>query len=90
MTNPELTLETEEMTTEAPASIESDLIYGLESRPPLIESIFVALQHVFACFVGIITPGFNYLWGFGSATCRYYLYSQYVPSGFGHSYFYPS
>lgn len=57
MTNPELTLETEEMTTEAPASIESDLIYGLEARPPFVESIFVGLQHVFACFVGIITPG---------------------------------
>jgi xanthine permease XanP len=42
-----------ETTTEIP----SDLIYGLEARPPLVESIFVALQHVFACFVGIITPG---------------------------------
>ena len=42
--------------TNTPA-IESDLIYGLNSQPPFIESIFVALQHVFACFVGIITPG---------------------------------
>ncbi|MGB5633565.1 MAG: nucleobase:cation symporter-2 family protein [Waterburya sp.] len=57
MSNRELTLETEEMITEAPASIESDLIYGLEARPPFVEAIFVALQHVFACFVGIITPG---------------------------------
>ena len=57
MTNQELTLETENIPTEAPAKIESDLIYGLESRPPFVESIFVALQHVFACFVGIITPG---------------------------------
>ncbi|MGF1588479.1 MAG: uracil-xanthine permease family protein [Pleurocapsa sp.] len=56
-TNQELTLETEEIKTEAPASIESDLIYGLEARPPFVESVFVALQHVFACFVGIITPG---------------------------------
>ncbi|PSB11781.1 xanthine permease XanP [Pleurocapsa sp. CCALA 161] len=56
MTNQELTL-AEEIKTEAPASIESDLIYGLEARPPFVESIFVALQHVFACFVGIITPG---------------------------------
>lgn len=38
------------------ATINSDLIYGLEARPPFIESVFVALQHVFACFVGIITP----------------------------------
>lgn len=56
MTNQELTIETQDIKTEAPASIESDLIYGLEARPPFIESIFVALQHVFACFVGIITP----------------------------------
>ncbi len=57
MTNQELIVETEDIKTEAPASIESDLIYGLEARPPFVESIFVALQHVFACFVGIITPG---------------------------------
>ena len=56
MTNQEIAVEAEN-TIEAPASIESDLIYGLESRPPFIEAIFVALQHVFACFVGIITPG---------------------------------
>ena len=39
------------------ATITSDLIYGLEAKPPFVESVFVALQHVFACFVGIITPG---------------------------------
>lgn len=39
------------------ATIKSDLIYGLNSQPPFLEAIFVALQHVFACFVGIITPG---------------------------------
>ncbi len=41
---------------ESPALLESDLIYGLEDRPPVRESIFAALQHVFASFVGIITP----------------------------------
>jgi len=56
-TNKEITIKTENINSEAPTSIESDLIYGLEARPPFIESIFVALQHVFACFVGIITPG---------------------------------
>lgn len=56
MTNQEIAIK-ENIQTEAPAKIESDLIYGLESRPPFVESIFVALQHVFACFVGIITPG---------------------------------
>ena len=57
MANPEASIETKTTQAEAPAKIESDLIYGLESRPPFVESIFVALQHVFACFVGIITPG---------------------------------
>ncbi|MDB9524584.1 nucleobase:cation symporter-2 family protein [Oscillatoria sp. CS-180] len=38
------------------ATVETDLIYGLEARPPLKESLFAAIQHVFACFVGIITP----------------------------------
>ena len=59
MTNPDISIETEtqNLQNEAPAKIESDLIYDLESRPPFAESIFVALQHVFACFVGIITPG---------------------------------
>ncbi|MDB6105849.1 MAG: xanthine permease, partial [Gammaproteobacteria bacterium] len=33
-----------------------DLIYGLDDRPPLRETLFVALQHVLAVFVGIITP----------------------------------
>ncbi len=34
----------------------SDLIYGLDDRPPIRESSFAALQHVLASFVGIITP----------------------------------
>ena len=34
----------------------SELLYGLDDRPPLRETFFVALQHVFAVFVGIITP----------------------------------
>ncbi|MDX2257195.1 MAG: nucleobase:cation symporter-2 family protein [Pseudanabaenaceae cyanobacterium bins.39] len=34
----------------------SGLLYGLNDRPPIIESLFVALQHVLASFVGIITP----------------------------------
>lgn len=33
-----------------------DLLYGLEERPPLRETLLVALQHVLAMFVGIITP----------------------------------
>lgn len=34
----------------------SGLIYGLYDKPPLIEAIFVAIQHVLAAFVGIVTP----------------------------------
>jgi len=34
----------------------SDLIYGLNDAPPLRLSLLVALQHVVAVFVGIVTP----------------------------------
>jgi xanthine permease XanP len=34
----------------------SELIYGLYDKPPIVESIFVAVQHVLAAFVGIVTP----------------------------------
>ncbi|PZV10767.1 MAG: xanthine permease XanP [Pseudanabaena sp.] len=40
----------------APVGKKSGLIYGLNDKPPVIESIFVAFQHVLAAFVGIITP----------------------------------
>jgi xanthine permease XanP len=33
-----------------------DLIYGLDDRPPLGQTLFVAFQHVLAVFVAIITP----------------------------------
>lgn len=33
-----------------------DLIYGPEDRPPFLESVFAALQHMFAIFVAIMTP----------------------------------
>ena len=33
-----------------------ELIYGLNDRPPLRESLFAALQHLLAIFVAIITP----------------------------------
>ncbi|GAB6982104.1 nucleobase:cation symporter-2 family protein [Prevotella dentasini] len=33
-----------------------ELIYGLEDRPPLRETLFAALQHLLAIFVAIITP----------------------------------
>lgn len=39
-----------------PTHRHGDLIYGLESRPPLPQTLFAALQHMLAMFVGIITP----------------------------------
>jgi xanthine permease XanP len=33
-----------------------EIIYGLHDRPPFFESLFAALQHLLAIFVGIITP----------------------------------
>jgi xanthine permease XanP len=51
------------MTTENPSlepnyavETESKLIYGLNDKPPLYEGIFVAVQHVMAIFVPIVTP----------------------------------
>lgn len=41
---------------ESDVLLKSELIYGLTDRPPVVESIFVAIQHVLAAFVGIITP----------------------------------
>lgn len=35
---------------------EKGIIYGLNDRPPFIEAVFAALQHLFAIFVAIMTP----------------------------------
>jgi len=50
----DLTLEETSISSEP--IIKSELLYGLNDRPPVGESLFVALQHVLASFVGIITP----------------------------------
>ncbi len=34
----------------------TELIYQLEDHPPVTKSIFVAIQHLLASFVGIVTP----------------------------------
>ncbi|HOT76464.1 MAG TPA: nucleobase:cation symporter-2 family protein [Candidatus Wallbacteria bacterium] len=39
-----------------PPAENTDIIYGLNARPPFTESLFVALQHFLAIFVPIITP----------------------------------
>lgn len=41
---------------QAPPSRHTDLVYGLHARPPLPQTLFAALQHMLAMFVGIITP----------------------------------
>lgn len=43
----------QEQTTSAQSS---GLIYKLNDRPPLKETLFAALQHLLAIFVAIITP----------------------------------
>ncbi|HEY0210551.1 MAG TPA: uracil-xanthine permease family protein [Acerihabitans sp.] len=35
----------------------SELIYHLDDRPPLAETLFAACQHLLAMFVAVITPG---------------------------------
>jgi xanthine permease XanP len=34
----------------------SELIYQLDDKPPFLESLFAAIQHLLAAFVGIVTP----------------------------------
>ncbi|MDP8210971.1 MAG: hypothetical protein P9M05_09155 [Candidatus Stygibacter australis] len=41
---------------ETETNTRTDLIYTLNARPPVRDSIFAALQHLLAIFVGIITP----------------------------------
>ena len=43
-------------TTRANSTKPNGLIYGLNDRPPLRETVFAALQHLLAIFVAIITP----------------------------------
>ena len=35
---------------------QSNLIYGIEDRPPFKDALFVALQHLLVIFVVVITP----------------------------------
>lgn len=53
-----MTQTSKELTTEdiSQSQAKSELIYGLNDKPPVGEAMFVALQHVLAAFVGIITP----------------------------------
>jgi len=44
------------MEKEQTAAQSAGLIYGLNDRPPLKDTVFAALQHLLAIFVAIITP----------------------------------
>ncbi len=52
-----MTTTTETSQTEATAAPQrSELIYRLEDRPPLPQTLFAASQHLLAMFVAVITP----------------------------------
>ncbi|UPW17041.1 purine permease [Agarivorans sp. TSD2052] len=44
------------MSSDNETAVSKDLIYQLHDRPPAAQAFFAGLQHVLACFVGIITP----------------------------------
>ena len=39
--------------------MKTDLIYGVEDRPPFKDALFAALQHLLAIFVAIITSSYH-------------------------------
>ena len=47
---------TDNTTTKQTEVAKSGLIYGLNDRPPLRETLFAAAQHLLAIFVAIVTP----------------------------------
>ncbi|MCC8095134.1 MAG: purine permease [Tannerellaceae bacterium] len=49
-------INTEELEETLSPIKETDLIYGINDRPPFKDAIFAALQHLLAIFVAIITP----------------------------------
>ncbi|WP_350306026.1 uracil-xanthine permease family protein [Photorhabdus viridis] len=46
----------EQAATISPKKSDSELIYRLEDRPPLLQTLFAACQHLLAMFVAVITP----------------------------------
>jgi xanthine permease XanP len=51
-----MTVDNQLLENDGLSKTESKLIYGLNDKPPLYEGIFVAVQHVMAIFVPIVTP----------------------------------
>ncbi|MBS9440262.1 uracil-xanthine permease family protein [Photorhabdus heterorhabditis] len=46
----------EQAATISPKKSDNELIYRLEDRPPLLQTLFAACQHLLAMFVAVITP----------------------------------
>lgn len=67
------------------SSVGSELIYGLEDKPPFFEALFVAIQHVLAAFVGIVTPPLILASALGldSETTTYIISMSLLTSGIG-------
>ena len=51
-----MNVNTEEKQDTFESQAKTDLIYGIEDRPPFWDATFAALQHLLAIFVAIITP----------------------------------
>lgn len=44
------------MSDTANSKLSTDMIYGLEDKPPAFQAFLAGLQHLMAIFIGIITP----------------------------------
>jgi xanthine permease XanP len=62
---------------------ESELIFGLEDRPPVGQSVVAALQHMAAIFIGIVTPAIviSGVLGFDTAMKAYLVSMSLLVSG---------
>ncbi len=56
----------------------SELIYRLEDRPPLPQTLFAACQHLLAMFVAVITPALLICRGARVTGAGYATHHQYV------------
>ncbi|MBW7981026.1 nucleobase:cation symporter-2 family protein [Enterobacillus tribolii] len=56
MTTPSPSATEQTGTNATPSAPRSELIYRLEDRPPLPQTLFAACQHLLAMFVAVITP----------------------------------
>ena len=72
----------------------SELIYRLEDRPPLPQTLFAACQHLLAMFVAVITPALLICQALGylsTFSCHYYFstFCWCFCSYIYHSYYHP-